>query len=80
MNPFKTEEELRQFLDKEVLTTPEALELLGIGRQALNSLVQRGKLKPFKELKAVKLFLRSDVEARKGEAAELKKKYRPYEA
>ena len=79
MNPFKTDEELRQFLAREVLITSEALELLWITRQALNTLAQNGKLKPIKEFKAVKLFLRSEVEARKKEAAELKKKYRPYD-
>ena len=79
MNPFKTEEELRQFLAKEALTTPEAMELLGITKQALNSLVQRGKLKPLKELKTVKLFLRLELLERKNEAEELKKKYRPYD-
>ena len=79
INPFKTEEELRQFLAKEVLTTPEASEFLGISKQAMNSLVQRGKLKPIKEFKAIKLFLRSEIEERKKEADELKKKYRPFD-
>jgi hypothetical protein len=76
---FKDRDELQQFIAKEVLTTPEALEYLGITRQALNSLVHRGKIKPIKDFKGTRLFLKADLGERKVEAEKLKKKYRPYD-
>lgn len=62
---FETKDELGQFIIHEVLTTSEALEILGITRQGLNSLVHRGKLNPIKEEKSVKLFFKADILERK---------------
>jgi len=76
---FKDREELQQFIGKEILTAAEALEYLGITRQALNSLIHRGKIKPIKDFKGTRLFLRTDLGERKIEAEGLKKKYRPYD-
>jgi len=76
---FENKEELARFIREQVVTSSQAQEILEISRTALNSLVQRGKLKPIIEEKATKLFFRSDVEARKVEADKLRKKYRPYE-
>lgn len=76
---LKSRKEVEEFIINEVLTTGEAIELLGITRQNLNSLVKRGKLKPIKELPREKLFLKSDLMQRKKEQEELRKKYRPYD-
>ncbi len=76
---LKSREEVEKFIVNEVLTSSEVLDLLGVTRQTLNSLVKRGKLKPVKELSREKLFLRHDVEERKREAAALRGKYRPFE-
>ncbi len=62
---FETKEHLRQFIVKEVFTSSEAMEYLQLTRQGLNSLVQRGKLHPIKEEKAVKLFFKLDLIERK---------------
>ncbi|MDQ0340283.1 excisionase family DNA binding protein [Caldalkalibacillus uzonensis] len=80
MYKFETRDELIQFIREQVMTSAEAVEYLGVTRQTLNSLVQRGKLHPVKELKRDRLFLRSDLEARKKESSELRKKYRPYDS
>lgn len=68
-----------KLVQNEVLTTSEALEILEISRQALNSLVKRGKLTPIKELTREKLFLREEILKRKKESEKLYTKYRPYD-
>jgi len=71
-----------EFIDAvktEVLTSSEAIELLGISRQTMNSLVKRGKIAPIKELPREKLYLKEDIIERKKEQDELRKKYRPYD-
>ncbi|WP_346235749.1 helix-turn-helix domain-containing protein [Lysinibacillus telephonicus] len=68
-----------KYVKSEVLTSSEVLEVLGVSRQSLNSLVKRGKLVPIKELSRDKLFLREDIERRKEESKELHSKYRPYD-
>jgi len=72
-------DEFIKLVQSEVLTTSEVLEELQISRQALNSLVKRGKLVPVKELSRDKLYLREDIESRKEAAKELLTKYRPYD-
>ncbi|QDP99410.1 helix-turn-helix domain-containing protein [Lysinibacillus fusiformis] len=74
-----TKDEFIKLVQSEILTTSEVLEELQISRQALNSLVKRGKLVPVKELSRDKLFLREDIESRKEAAKELHTKYRPYD-
>ncbi len=76
---FNNRDELQRFITDEIMTTPEALEYLGITRQALSSLIQRGKLKPIKEYKTARIFFKTDLEERKKEVKELNKKYQPYD-
>ncbi|MGE8000796.1 helix-turn-helix transcriptional regulator [Lysinibacillus sp. NPDC093190] len=64
-------EEFIKLVQSEILTTSEVIEELQISRQALNSLVKRGKLVPVKELSRDKLYLREDIESRKEAAKEL---------
>lgn len=66
-------------VQSEILTSSEVLEVLQISRQALGSLVKRGKLIPVKELSRDRLFLREDIEKRKAESEDLNAKYRPYD-
>ena len=68
-------EEFIKLIQSELLTSAEVAEELQITRQALSSLVKRGKLVPVKEM----LFLREDVTTRKEAAKELQSKYRPYD-
>lgn len=72
-------DDLIRIIQENVLTSAETAELLGVSKQNLLSLVQRGKLQPVKESGSVRLFLKSDVEERKREAEALREKYRPYE-
>ena len=74
-----TKEEFITLVQSEILTSSEVLEELQVSRQALNSLVKRGKLVPVKELSRDKLFLREDIEGRKEASKELFNKYRPYD-
>ena len=68
-------DEFIKLIQSELLTSAEVAEELQITRQALSSLVKRGKLVPVKEM----LFLREDILARKEAAKELQAKYRPYD-
>lgn len=72
-------EDFIKLVQSEVLTSSEVLNILGVSRQSLNSLVKRGKITPIKELSRDKLFLREDIEKRKEESKELQSKYRPYD-
>ncbi|WP_214483089.1 helix-turn-helix domain-containing protein [Bacillus sp. SM2101] len=76
---FNSKKELIEFIQDEILTTPEAIEYLGISKQALNKAVFHGKVTPVKEVPRIKLFLKSDLDVRRKEAEELRKKYRPYD-
>ncbi|MFY0518521.1 helix-turn-helix transcriptional regulator [Lysinibacillus sp. UGB7] len=76
---FNTKDDFIKLVQSEILTTSEVLDELQISRQALNSLVKRGKLVPVKELSRDKLYLREDIESRKEAAKELHTKYRPYD-
>lgn len=71
--------EQRQFIVEEVLTTPEAIEFLNISRARMSTLIKQGKIVPVKKFGCVSLFLRKDLEVKKQELVELRKKYRPYE-
>lgn len=62
---FSDKEELVSFIQREIINTTEALEILQCSRQNLNNLVQREVLKPIKELPRDRLFFRSDIVERK---------------
>ncbi|WP_374966029.1 helix-turn-helix transcriptional regulator [Lysinibacillus sp. RS5] len=72
-------EEFIVLVQSEILNTTEVLEELQISRQALNSLVKRGKIVPVKELSRDRLFLKEDIENRKEASKNLQTKYRPYD-
>lgn len=60
-----TREELEEFLASEVVTTSDAIEILGVSRQYVNKLVKNGTINPIRESAKEKLFLKSDILARK---------------
>lgn len=62
MYTFDTDDDLKAYIQANVLTSGEVLEILRCSRENLNDLRRRGKLVPIKELAKVKLFLKSDVE------------------
>lgn len=67
----------RQWVRDNVLTTPEAIELLGISRSRLSHLIRNGKIVPLKKLGCTSLFLREDLEKKLEELIILRKKYQP---
>ncbi|MBL4968069.1 MULTISPECIES: helix-turn-helix domain-containing protein [Bacillus] len=76
---FKSRQEVEDFIRREVLTTNEAEELLGVKRARISQLISSGKLIPVKKLSGTSLFLRTDLEEKKKELEYGRKKYRPYD-
>lgn len=64
MYQFNTDEEIKQFISENIISTGEAAEILGCTRQYINQLVKENKLIPIKKINYITLFLKSDVEAR----------------
>lgn len=67
----------RKWAYDNILTTPEAIELLGISRSRLSHLIRNGKITPLKKLGCTSLFLREDLEKKLEELIVLRKKYSP---
>ncbi|MFY0800930.1 DNA-binding protein [Peribacillus frigoritolerans] len=67
-----------QFVMNEVLTSTECIELLGITRARLSSLIRKKKIVPIKK-GGVQLYLKQDMLKKKAELEALRLKYRPYE-
>jgi predicted XRE-type DNA-binding protein len=74
---FADIEELLEFLRDELLSSAEAVEVLGISKARLGQLVKDGKLTAVKE--QPKIFLKSMVLEKKDELETLRKKFRPYD-
>ncbi|PGS08037.1 DNA-binding protein [Bacillus cereus] len=70
---------MEDFINSEVLTTSEAMEILDVNRSRMSALVKAGKLSPVKKTSNVSLFLKSDIESKKEELEVLRVKYRPYD-
>lgn len=77
---LNSRQEVEDFVRNEVLTAPEAIEILGITRARMSQLIKQGKITPVKKLDKVSLFLRVDVEEKRKELEALREKYRPYSA
>ncbi|MDQ0492752.1 helix-turn-helix domain-containing protein [Paenibacillus brasilensis] len=69
MYSFKDKDELLAWIQSELVSANEAMEILDCSRQNLHSFVKRGKLVPVKETNRERLFLRDDVLERKDEAS-----------
>ncbi|WP_242305742.1 helix-turn-helix domain-containing protein [Bacillus cereus group sp. BfR-BA-01451] len=67
----------RQWVHDNVMTTPEAIEILGVSRSRLSHLIRNGKITPIKKLGCTSLFLREDLEKKLEELILLRKKYQP---
>ncbi|MEH7668968.1 helix-turn-helix domain-containing protein [Bacillus sp. JJ689] len=65
----------RKWAYDNILTTPEAIELLGISRSRLSHLIKKGKITPLKKQGCTSLFLREDLEKKLAELIVLRKKY-----
>ena len=65
MFDLENKQELINFISENVIGTAEASEILGCSRQYIDQLVKQGKLIPIKQLSNNKLFLKSDINARK---------------
>ena len=62
---FNSNEELKQFIAENVITTMEAAEILECSRQNIDRLVSIGKLVPIKQTQRDKLFFKADILARR---------------
>ncbi|PGP00478.1 helix-turn-helix domain-containing protein [Bacillus cereus] len=69
----------REWARANVMTTPEAIEILGISRARLSHMIRNGKIVPIKKLGCTSIFLKSDLEKKLEELIKLRKQYRPYE-
>ena len=74
---FRSDEDLIQFLSRELLSGTETAKILGISTARLGKLMKDGKLPFVKE--QPKIFLKSIVLDKKTELELLRKKYRPYD-
>lgn len=72
-------EEIKQFMNKNLLTKKEAMRITGQSLTAFDQAVQTGRLKPFFERgegrSTVRLYLKEDVERYNQERLEHLKKY-----
>ena len=57
---FKNDEELKLFINENIITTMEAAVLLNCSRQNIDKMVPH-KITPVKQTQRDKLFLRSDI-------------------
>ncbi|QYK61842.1 hypothetical protein KAI37_02166 [Paenibacillus sp. S25] len=69
MYSFKDKDELIAWIQSEIISASEAMEILDCTKQNLHSFVKRGKLVPVKETGRERFFLRDDVLERKAEAS-----------
>lgn len=69
----------RKWIHDNVLTTPEAIDILRVSRSRMSNLIRNGKITPIKKLGCTSLFLRADIEKKRDELIALRKVYRPYE-
>lgn len=76
---LENREDIEKFVRNELLTTPDAMEILGVNRSRMSQMIDEGKLTPIRKLPKISLFLRSDIERKKKELEQLRKKYRPYD-
>ncbi|AMM95575.1 hypothetical protein UP17_16335 [Peribacillus simplex] len=67
-----------KFVMDEVLTSTECIELLGITRSRLSSLIRSKKIIPIKKA-GVQLYLKQDMLKKKAELEKLRKLYRPFD-
>lgn len=70
--------DLNKFVMEEVLTSTECIELIGITRARLSSLIKTKKITPIKKA-GIQLYLKQDMLKKKAELEELRRRYRPYE-
>ncbi|PEP03811.1 DNA-binding protein [Bacillus toyonensis] len=67
----------RQWVHDNVLTTPEALSILGVSRARMSRMIKDGKITPIKKQGCTSLFLREDLEKKLEELIVLRAKYQP---
>ncbi|PFE98752.1 DNA-binding protein [Bacillus thuringiensis] len=77
MYELQTKEDVKLFVNENILTSAEVLELLNITRSRLNQLVKAERLIPLKQVKIVSLFWKPDVEKLGEELSPLRQKYYP---
>lgn len=69
MEPFDP----KKYIAENVLLTSEAMEISGVTRPRIASLIKTGKIVPIKKTGATSLFLREEIEAKRDELISLRK-------
>ncbi|HFK1517136.1 TPA: helix-turn-helix domain-containing protein [Bacillus cereus] len=67
----------RKWAFDNVMTTPEAIEYLGISRARMSNMIKNGKITPLKKQGCTSLFLREDLENKLEELILLRAKFQP---
>ncbi|PGQ40305.1 DNA-binding protein [Bacillus thuringiensis] len=67
----------RKWAFDNVMTTPEAIEYLGISRARMSNMIKKGKITPLKKQGCTSLFLREDLENKLEELIILRAKFQP---
>lgn len=61
MYNFNSNDELKNFISENIVSTAETAEILGCSRQYVNQLISEKKLTPIKKINKITLFLKSDI-------------------
>ncbi|MGN7311433.1 helix-turn-helix domain-containing protein [Alkalicoccobacillus gibsonii] len=69
---FSSRSDLESFIQNELLTTNEAMQILGVSRARMNNMQKEGKITPVKNVGKTVLYLLSDIEERKEEQGIIK--------
>ncbi|MCM3005592.1 DNA-binding protein [Priestia koreensis] len=72
-------DELREFMLEEILMKQEVMDLLGIAKQTMSLHLKNEKIKPFKQVGSIQIFLKSDVLEFQKALEVTRKQYRPYD-
>lgn len=75
---YASKEQQLNLLNHYFMSTKEALDTLQISQQSFHSLINRNKLTRIKKA-GVTLYFREEIEGRKRQQEELRRKYRPFE-
>ncbi|PEK51537.1 DNA-binding protein [Bacillus toyonensis] len=67
----------RKWAFDNIMTTPEAIEYLGISRARMSNMIKNGKITPLKKQGCTSLFLREDLENKLEELIILRAKFQP---
>lgn len=72
-------DDIKAFVDAEILTSKEAQELLNVTRSGLSNMIKSGNIKPLKKYGGTSLFLKSELLKQMDHIQKQREKYRPWD-